>query len=154
MYPLSSQAAHDKDLLEDDKIQLLSNFLRNNAYLLGLTFYYHWNANASPLLPFRELSAKHCEELYSFLGILAARMRSLGYRVSAPFVDSEFVDEGLNDISYLATELSHHHARLGRVAEELAQLCEELQDDVTAELLQKRRFFHRQAASQLANLTH
>lgn len=130
---------------------VLSRFLANSYVLYVKTHGYHWNVRGPQFGSLHTLFEQHYTDLALAIDELAERIRALGENAPgsmAMFQElSELKEaEGVPIADEMIRDLAADHVTLSRIAAEVVDAAEEVEDVVTADMATSRKLFHDKAA--------
>lgn len=143
----------DTGIGKDDRKKVaehVARVLADTYVLMVKSHAYHWNVVGPLFIPFHELTEKHYENLFAAADELAERIRSLGH--TAPSAVGEFLRRaelddaaGDPDAMTMVENLVADHETISQRLREAANVADDADDLVTADLLTQRLAFHEKA---------
>ncbi len=141
-----------------DYTQKLKGFFSKLFFVYMKTCAIHVNIIGPRFKEVRELSGKQFEDLFEAIDVIAGRIHALGE--STPLLslqgvlDTSEIKEtsilsGKMDLESAIHELIDTHHLISGEAMKLAGFCEDMRDDLTADLIRVRASEHEKAASAL-----
>ncbi|EDP46337.1 Dps family protein [Rickettsiella grylli] len=131
----------------------LINLLANNYVLYLKTHNFHWNVVGSMFQPLHSLFEEQYIDLWNAGDTIAERVRALGFRVPASYADFEKLSKikevvGTRPIKAkdMISQLVHDQEVMIRLARELLPEVEEVDDQVSVDLLSERMQVHEKNA--------
>lgn len=130
----------------------LSGFLASTYTLYMKTLFYHWNVTGPTFPGLHNLFEKQYQELHSAGDELAERVRALGHMTPGTY--REFVrlskvqeDEAMpRDSNQMVENLLRSHEACSLEARSVLKTAEELDDEVTVDMMVARMAFHDKTA--------
>jgi starvation-inducible DNA-binding protein len=121
-----------------------------NTYILYLkTHNFHWNVTGPKFQPLHSLFEQQYTDLWNAGDKLAERVRALGFRVPASYVDfskltliKEVVGTDLVKDQEMIKQLFHDQEIIIRLARDLIPHAEKIGDQVSVDLLSERMDVH------------
>lgn len=128
----------------------LTGVLADTYLLLVKTQGYHWNVVGPLFVSIHTLTEEHYRNLFEAADALAERIRALGYPAPSSITEMVAFSEIREDTENPSAELMirsliEDHETVVRRLRTTAELCQELNDDVTADLMIRRMEFHEKA---------
>ncbi|OIZ99857.1 DNA starvation/stationary phase protection protein [Rickettsiella grylli] len=131
----------------------LIKLLANNYVLYLKTHNFHWNVVGSMFQPLHSLFEEQYIDLWNAGDTIAERVRALGFRVPASYADFEKLSKikevvGTRPIKAkdMISQLVHDQEVMIRLARELLPEVEEVDDQVSVDLLSERMQVHEKNA--------
>lgn len=131
----------------------LIKLLANNYVLYLKTHNFHWNVVGSMFQPLHSLFEEQYIDLWNAGDTIAERVRALGFRVPASYADFEKLSKikevvGTRSIKAkdMISQLVHDQEVMIRLARELLPEVEEVDDQVSVDLLSERMQVHEKNA--------
>lgn len=129
----------------------LRNFLANTYTLYLKTQNFHWNVKGPQFFSLHLLFQKHYEELAEAVDEIAERLTSLESHVDGSFSDFNQrstikESKGMPSAEQMLQELVEGHETLCTMGRPFIRRFQELEDEVSADLMIKRLTFHEKAA--------
>jgi starvation-inducible DNA-binding protein len=129
----------------------LCKLLADTYTLLGKTHGFHWNVEGPTFHSLHEMFQEQYEDLQEAVDEIAERIRSLGYfppgSLSQFLKHTSLKDEhGTPDARDMVEQIVRDNEEVTRTAREIVQLCDEADDTVTEDLLNKRMGAHEKVA--------
>lgn len=135
----------------------LSHFLADSYTLYLKTHHFHWNVVGPMFQTLHLMFEQHYNELWTAVDLIAERIRALGY--PAPGTYSEFarlssIQETKGEVKAedMIRALIEGHEAVIRTARAIFSVSENVQDQVTMDLLTQRMQVHEKTAWMLRSL--
>ena len=129
----------------------LSRYLASTYFLYLKTQNFHWNVQGESFYSLHGLFEKQYEDLQDATDTLAERIRALGVRAPASFIEfsklAEIKEEPtIIKATDMISQLLADNQMMARFGKEVIKLAETEGDDVTADIITGRMEAHEKAA--------
>jgi starvation-inducible DNA-binding protein len=152
--PASEGMSVDMGLSQDVRKRLtdgLALILSNSYVLLGKTHGFHWNVTGPHFHSYHEMFEGQYKDLQKAVDKIAERIRSLGF--VAPGSLSDFIrhasvhdQKKAPDAMEMVRQLAEDHEELTRCCRKVVEICHEVSDTVTEDLMNGRMNAHDRTA--------
>lgn len=129
-----------------------------DSYLLMLkTHYYHWNVRGTLFKSLHDLTEEQYTNIFEAIDDLAERIRALGHEAPGTFSDYLKISDvneaksGLTDLEMAADLLQTHENIILKLRETL-RTSDEVEDEVTVDMMVERLSVHEKNAWMLRSL--
>ncbi len=141
----------------DEVAEGLKGILADSYLLMLKTHFYHWNVKGSLFKALHDLSEEQYTELFEAIDDIAERIRALGHEAPGSFKryaelsSIQDAQSGLTDLEMAADLLETHEMLILNLRKTL-RTADEVEDEVTVDMMVSRLTIHEKNAWMLRSL--